>query len=102
MQALPRMTVQRDCGRLEWACLDWNAPSIAFYRALGAQGLTDWTTDRLAGDRLAQTTAAARGGPCIPPACRNKKEPHRRFFYLERKRQRTTACWQNRAIVAQA
>lgn len=40
------------------------APSIAFYRALGAQGWTDWTTDRLAGDRLAQTTADA---PAIQP-----------------------------------
>lgn len=59
LQALARIAVQRECGRLEWACLDWNAPSIAFYRAMGAQGLADWTTYRLAGERLVQMAAGA-------------------------------------------
>ncbi len=44
----------RGCARLEWAVLDWNAPSIAFYRALGARSLDEWTTMRLDGAALAR------------------------------------------------
>jgi GNAT superfamily N-acetyltransferase len=44
--------------RLEWAVLDWNAPSIAFYRAHGAVLLDDWTICRLTGDALARLAAA--------------------------------------------
>jgi GNAT superfamily N-acetyltransferase len=50
---LARLAVERGCGRLEWAVLDWNEPSIAFYRSLGAVAMDDWTTHRLAGDALA-------------------------------------------------
>jgi len=49
---LARIANQRGCGRLEWACLDWNQPSIDFYLSLGAQPMSDWTTYRLAGDTL--------------------------------------------------
>lgn len=49
---LAALTVERGCGRLEWNCLDWNEPSIGFYRALGAQPMSDWTTYRLTGDAL--------------------------------------------------
>ncbi|MFQ5562120.1 MAG: GNAT family N-acetyltransferase [Parvularculaceae bacterium] len=41
------------CGRLEWWVLDWNAPSIAFYKSLGAEAMDDWTVYRLTGDALA-------------------------------------------------
>jgi len=51
--ALAHIAVERDCGRLEWAVLDWNEPSIAFYRSLGATAMDDWTTYRLTGDELA-------------------------------------------------
>lgn len=44
----------RNCGRLEWAVLDWNEPSIAFYRSLGAEPMDDWTTFRLTEDALAK------------------------------------------------
>lgn len=54
---LARLAVERDCGRVEWAVLDWNAPSIGFYESLGARGMTEWTTYRLTGD--AMTTLAA-------------------------------------------
>jgi len=37
-----------DCGRVEWSCLNWNAPAIAFYQSQGAAPLTDWTTFRVA------------------------------------------------------
>jgi GNAT superfamily N-acetyltransferase len=49
---LARLAVERDCGRVEWSVLDWNAPSIAFYRSLGAIPLDEWTTNRLTGDAL--------------------------------------------------
>jgi len=45
---------ERGCGRLEWACLDWNQPSIDFYRSLGAKPLDEWTGYRVSGDVLNQ------------------------------------------------
>ncbi|HEU0117362.1 MAG TPA: GNAT family N-acetyltransferase [Alphaproteobacteria bacterium] len=44
---LARIAVERDCGRLEWAVLDWNEPAIEFYKTLGAQSMDGWTTNRL-------------------------------------------------------
>ena len=49
---LAKIAVQRGCGRLEWWCLDWNEPSIAFYRSLGAVPMEEWTTYRITGDTL--------------------------------------------------
>jgi GNAT superfamily N-acetyltransferase len=46
------LAVERRCGRLEWAVLDWNEPSIRFYESLGAQPLSDWTLYRLSGAAL--------------------------------------------------
>jgi GNAT superfamily N-acetyltransferase len=55
---LAHTTVARGGGRLDWAVLDWNAPSIAFYRSVGALPLADWTTYRLSGAALARLAAA--------------------------------------------
>lgn len=44
---LARMGKERGCGRLEWSVLDWNTPSIEFYKGLGAVAQDDWTTFRL-------------------------------------------------------
>lgn len=52
LKELARIAVEEGCGRLEWCCLDWNQPSIDFYRSLGAKSLDDWTTFRLAGDTM--------------------------------------------------
>lgn len=52
LKQLAKITVERGCGRLEWYCLDWNQPSIDFYRSFGAVALDDWTTYRLSGDTL--------------------------------------------------
>ena len=52
LKKLAQITVERGCGRLEWACLDWNQPSIDFYRSLGAVPMDEWTTYRLTGDTL--------------------------------------------------
>jgi GNAT superfamily N-acetyltransferase len=60
---LARIAVANDCGRMEWSVLDWNTPSIEFYKALGARPMSDWTTYRLTGDaltRLAQTPSMRR------------------------------------------
>lgn len=50
---LARTAVERRCARLEWAVLDWNEPSIGFYRSLGAVPMDEWTTFRLTDDALA-------------------------------------------------
>ena len=49
---LARETIKRDCGRLEWAVLDWNEPSIKFYDSLGARAMKEWFTYRLTGEAL--------------------------------------------------
>lgn len=49
---LARIAVERGCDRLDWWCLDWNEPSIAFYKGMGAVPMSDWTVYRLEGDRL--------------------------------------------------
>ena len=52
LKKLAQIAVECGCGRLEWSCLDWNSPSIDFYRALGAIPMDDWTTYRLTGETL--------------------------------------------------
>ncbi len=52
LKKLAAIAVERDCGRLEWCCLDWNKPSIEFYLSLGAKPLDDWTIYRLDGETL--------------------------------------------------
>jgi GNAT superfamily N-acetyltransferase len=49
---LARVAVARDCGRMEWAVLDWNEPAIGFYQRLGAKPMSGWTVYRLTGDEL--------------------------------------------------
>jgi GNAT superfamily N-acetyltransferase len=58
IQALAQIAVERGCGRLEWWCLDWNTPSIEFYRSLGAVPMDDWTVYRITGDTLLQLGTA--------------------------------------------
>lgn len=52
LKKLAAIAVERGCGRLEWWCLDWNKPSIDFYRSLGAKPMADWTVYRIDGDTL--------------------------------------------------
>jgi GNAT superfamily N-acetyltransferase len=54
---LAQLALERDCGRLEWAVLNWNEPALKFYRSLGAASMSDWTVQRVTGEgikRLAQ------------------------------------------------
>ena len=53
LRALAAIAVERNCGRFEWAVLDWNVKAIAFYRALGATVLPDWRIVRIVGPALA-------------------------------------------------
>ena len=52
LRELAHIAVNRGCGRLEWACLDWNQPSIDFYKSLGAVPMEEWTVYRATGDTL--------------------------------------------------
>jgi RimJ/RimL family protein N-acetyltransferase len=53
---IARLAKEQGCGRLEWSVLDWNEPAIQFYKNLGAEPLSDWTTYRLAGQGLRKIT----------------------------------------------
>lgn len=55
---LAQLAVERNCGRMEWAVLDWNEPSIGFYRSLGAKPLDDWTVFRLTAPELERLAGA--------------------------------------------
>ena len=57
LAGLAKRCLDEGLGRLEWAVLDWNAPSIAFYDALGASAKTGWITRRLSGEALAKLAA---------------------------------------------
>ena len=57
---LAAVCAERGLARLEWWVLDWNAPSIGFYRALGAVAMDEWTVFRLDGDALAALAREAR------------------------------------------
>lgn len=63
LTALGRLAVERGCGRLEWSVLNWNEPSIQFYKSLGAVGLNGWTVNRVTGDALQQL--AQLGPPVV-------------------------------------
>lgn len=55
--SLAAVCTERGYSRLEWTVLDWNEPSIAFYRAIGAQPQSEWTSQRMSGDALAALAA---------------------------------------------
>lgn len=57
---LANLAIARDCARLEWSVLDWNAPAIAFYRSLGAKPMDEWTVQRVDGDALVDLACAAQ------------------------------------------
>ncbi|AUW56939.1 N-acetyltransferase [Sphingobium sp. SCG-1] len=58
LAALARLTIERDCARLEWSVLDWNAPAIDFYRSIGAKPMEEWTIQRMDGDALVALAGA--------------------------------------------
>lgn len=62
LSTLAATAVDRGYARVEWSVLDWNVPSIDFYRSLGATSMDGWTTFRLSGEALART-APSRTAP---------------------------------------
>ena len=66
--SLAALARARGYARVEWWVLDWNAPSIAFYRRLGAEAMDEWTVFRLSGPALERAAAAVREPlQAIPP-----------------------------------
>ena len=61
LRTLADLCVQRGYGRLEWSVLDWNTPSIEFYRAAGAAPMDEWTVFRLTDDALTAFAGDRRG-----------------------------------------
>lgn len=59
-QAVVQLAVERGCGRMEWAALDWNKPAIEFYQGFGAAPMSEWTTFRLSGEKLIIAAAASK------------------------------------------
>lgn len=57
--SLAKLALERGCGRLEWAVLDWNEPALGFYKSLGAGPLDEWITYRIADEPLARLAQEA-------------------------------------------
>ncbi|MDR0629168.1 MAG: GNAT family N-acetyltransferase [Treponema sp.] len=56
------LAVERNCGRVEWACLNWNEPAIGFYLSQGALPLKEWTAYRITGEAITSLAAASCPG----------------------------------------
>lgn len=52
LASLAALAMERNCGRLEWAVLDWNEPSMEFYKSLGARMMNEWIMNRMTGESL--------------------------------------------------
>lgn len=57
LKELARICIERDYERLQWWVLDWNEPSIEFYKSLGAEAMDEWTVYRVSGDALRKLAA---------------------------------------------
>ena len=60
LSKLARIAIERNCGRLEWAVLDWNELAIDFYKRIGAKPMNEWTVFRLTGDALEHLAVSSR------------------------------------------
>lgn len=59
LQRVAALAVEKECGRLNWAVLDWNTPAIDFYRAMGAEFLDEWRNVRLGGEAIKRLAEGA-------------------------------------------
>jgi GNAT superfamily N-acetyltransferase len=57
LKELAKICIERDYERLQWWVLDWNEPSIEFYKSLGAEAMDEWTVYRVSGDALTKLAA---------------------------------------------
>jgi len=60
---LAKIALERGCGRMEWAVLNWNEPAIKFYHALGAKPMDEWTVFRLTRDGMARLAQSESNSP---------------------------------------
>lgn len=60
LEKLAEIAIDRGCGRLEWWVLDWNTPSIDFYKSMGAVPMDEWTVFRITGDTLEKMSAQSK------------------------------------------
>jgi GNAT superfamily N-acetyltransferase len=67
LQHVSRLAVQRGCGRVEWGVLDWNQPSIDFYKRLGAVPMDEWTKYRLTGEAIENLCSESVRGRSFNP-----------------------------------
>lgn len=58
LASLAALALERKCGRLEWAVLDWNEPSIKFYKSLGARMMDEWIVNRMTGEELVKLASS--------------------------------------------
>ena len=65
LEQVAAIAVEKGCGRLQWAVLDWNTPAIDFYLAVGAEFMDEWRTVRVTGEAL-EVLAVRAGGACAP------------------------------------
>ena len=75
LRELAHIAVIRGCGRLEWSCLDWNQPSIDFYKSLGAESMDEWTVYRAAGKVLMDLAGVKSTSGVVCPHL-SIKNPH--------------------------
>jgi GNAT superfamily N-acetyltransferase len=61
LQYLAQLALQRECGRFEWAVLDWNRPARDFYESLGAEAKSDWILHRVSGEALQRLASGESG-----------------------------------------
>jgi GNAT superfamily N-acetyltransferase len=59
LKYVARLAVERNCGRMEWICLDWNEPALKVYRSIGARPMSEWTVQRLDEATLKQFAESA-------------------------------------------
>ena len=60
---LAKLAHNEGCGRMEWCCLDWNRPSIGFYRSMGARPMDGWSTYRLTKEQLKELSEQTEENP---------------------------------------
>jgi GNAT superfamily N-acetyltransferase len=75
MLYLARLAVERGCGRFEWSVLDWNTPSIDFYRSLGAQPMKEWLIQRVSGPALERLARQPMPAGVLPPEAVGSPKP---------------------------
>ncbi len=66
LRHLARLALERGCGRLEWAVLDWNENALEFYQGIGAKVLPDWRVCRMSGDALERWAQVGANDPETP------------------------------------